>query len=645
MMNYVPSLLKQAVLIALCLGAFCAMANRKPEPIVVSLNGEGERLATRYADVLKSLQAQIGTSLPALSEQKRSAFMKACGDEMLAASALSKAQSAAGAKNAKNKEELARALKAAQEAFAKAQADSTLPTQAVLAEVEPLLSNDKLDAMLVKCAVLAHATPRGLAEFAQQGKEQQDLVERLLSDNTLMKEMLIAGGVEHGKYGQAMQIYTAIQKASPRASQELFQRLALATALSHATPIAQSNPAEHPDAPATVDPVKRYLHYEKAYLAGELDPAFAKMSTWEYSMIVNSDAPDEILAWGREMLRNYRPDQITTSNHGWRYSISVKTDVLYGSQDVKNDLPALQQYQNIIKNGGVCGRRAFFGRFLLRSFGIPVWGVTQHAHAAVGRWTPTGWVVNLGAAFKWSWWDKDESPRSGTDFLLETQARTAPKDFIKVLRAQWIGDALGEKDYNDRKHEVGGFWNAVAQYRARQIATETKAVELRPVGQDVAESNESKEKDAVEQAKLSDADQKVTVRADGTITVPAVALAKPTGNSGQFIAMRSYSGGTQLHCARELKTPRDFEYVVDVPQTGKYALVARVVTVQSDQKLLFKSNGGHPIEIAMPYTVGRWELSKPVQITLAQGRNTLTFTRPAPSRGLTIKEFTFTPAK
>ena len=78
------------------------------------------------------------------------------------------------------------------------------------------------------------------------------------------------------------------------------------------------------------------------------------------------------------MLRNYRPDHIFAPDYGWRYVQAVRTEVQYGSQNVKYDLPSLQNYQNIIMNGGVCGRRAFFGRFILRSFGIPTWGVTQH---------------------------------------------------------------------------------------------------------------------------------------------------------------------------------------------------------------------------------------------------------------------------
>ena len=71
------------------------------------------------------------------------------------------------------------------------------------------------------------------------------------------------------------------------------------------------------------------MHYEKAYLNGELDPAFTNMTTWECRFITNSDAPDEQIAWGREMLRNYRPDLIFGPDYRWRYSRIVKTDVAY----------------------------------------------------------------------------------------------------------------------------------------------------------------------------------------------------------------------------------------------------------------------------------------------------------------------------
>ena len=296
--------------------------------------------------------------------------------------------------------------------------------------LDQFLASDALDTRFAKYVVLLEATPRGLAEFAQQGREQWTLVERLLADADLMKQMLVADGANaqrQGKsygpaqYGQAMKIYTDIQRVSQKAAAGVLQRLALATSLEHAVPIGQANPAAWTDAPETIDPVKRYLHYEKAYLDGELDPAFERLSTWELRMVVDGDEPDETLAWGREMLRNYRPDHIYNSNYGWRYVSLVTSDVKYGSQDVKYDRSELQKYQNILMNGGVCGRRAFIGRFILRSFGIPTTARPSRGHAALAHWTPDGWVVNLGGGWGAGWtktrYNKD------VDFLASTQAK------------------------------------------------------------------------------------------------------------------------------------------------------------------------------------------------------------------------------
>ena len=317
---------------------------------------------------------------------------------------------------------LAAARQAAQEALAKAQADEVAAAAVALKEADAFLNNEQLDPKLVRCALLAHATPKGLAKYAAQGAEQATVVDRLLRDDALMKAMLIAGGAEGGNYGQTAQIYAAIQKVCPKAGEGWLHRLALAVSLEHAVPVEQSNPLADTAAPATVDPVARFRHYEKAQEAGELDPAFRTLSAWEMRQVVNGDEPDAMLIWGRSMLRNYRPDHVLNPDYGWRYSRAVSTDVRYGSQNVKDDLPTLQKYQNIIKNGGICGRRAFFGRFILRSFGIPTVARPQVGHGALAHWTPTGWVINLGAG--WGYPDaKGVLELSDADFLLETQVR------------------------------------------------------------------------------------------------------------------------------------------------------------------------------------------------------------------------------
>jgi len=692
------------LLAAMAVGVPKGSGANKAEPGIV-LTKDGDRLLAKYSDMLRALQAEIGKALPNVNEQQRTTLQKACEATKAAEAAANAAQQSLdkiqtakalvdhakgkwiggaekgiaqaeaalkkatteaerdaarkdlakwqankedGIKELKKRQEaldkakteepkLTKANEAAEAALAQARTNELMAAKVLLTAMESSLASDKLDAKLVKGTVLAEATPRGLAEFAQQGKEQEALVEKLLADDKLMKQMLESGGAKFGKYGRAMEIYTAIQKASPKAREGALQRLALATSLEHALPIEQCNPKDQGNAPTTVDPVKRYLHYEKAFLDGELDPAFKNLAAWEYRLVVNCDAPDSILAWGREMLRNYRPDHIYNPDYGWRYSATVRTEVPYGSQNVKYDLPSLQNYQNIIKDGGVCGRRAFFGRFILRSFGIPTWGVTQHAHAALSHWTPKGWVVNLGAGFPHSWWDKDEAPRSGADFLLETQARAHAQDYVKVLRAQWISRVLGEQAYNDRKGVAGGFWSGIAHYQTVAIAA--TAVGLGPLGQELAEANESKGKEKVEQAKLAEADRKIVIGQDGVIAVPAVAHSKPTG---PFVFMKSFAGGMQLHCTGGFKA----DYEVVVPRAGKYALVARVVTAQEGQQFRVTANDAKaPAEIAVPYTIGRWEKTKPVEIALVNGKNVLHFALQDGSRGVTIKEFTLTPVK
>jgi hypothetical protein len=699
-------LLKAVVLLAaLSAGLSTALAAPKKVAPEIQLTESGEQLEAGYAARLSSLQAEITNALPGIPGQKeavlqqaRDAVKRAAAKVDAAQQALGKIQGAKGlvdhargkwiggadqgiaqaqvalkqattdagreaarqdlAKWQANKQDGLKALEEREAAYAKAKADEPRLKQdcqaaqaaltqaranelsaaeALLAEVEQFLSDDKLDAKLVRCVVLAEATPRGLAEFAQQDEEKASLVEKLLADDPSMREMLIAGGARSGKYGQAMDIYAAIQQASPRAGEGLFQRLALATSLEHAVPVRQSNAKDSSNAPSIVDPVKRYLHYEKAYLEGELDPAFKDFSAWEYRLVVGCDAPDAILAWGRAMLRTYRPDHLSNPDYGWRYSAAVRTDVRYGSQGVKDDLPSLHDYQNIPRNGGVCGRRAFFGRFILRSFGIPTWGVTQHAHAALSHWTPSGWVVNLGAGFHASWWDKDDAPRSGSDFLLETQAREHGQDYLKVLRAKWVSRALGEPAYNDRKKVDGGFWSRLGHDQAMVLAAH--AVELGPLGQELAEATEAEEKQDAEQVPLEASDPPVLASRDGSITIPAV----PHGRfSGPCVAMKSFSGGTQIHAGGGFKN----RYQFDAPRAGKHTLTARVATLQVGQTFFFKANdAGQSVEIPVPYTIGLWQQTKPVEITLVGGRNVLDFEIQQGSRGVTIKEFTLTPAK
>jgi len=428
--------------------------------------------------------------------------------------------------------------------------------------VDKFLASDALDAKLAKYVVLLEATPAGLAEFAQQGKAQAALVERMLADADLMKQMLVADGAKAtrkgrgmgpAQYGQAMKIYTDIQKASKKASKGVLQRLALAISLEHSVPIGQRNATGLTDAPKTVDPVKRYSHYEKAYLGGELDPAFNRLSVWDLRMVVNGEEPDETLVWGREMLRNYRPDHIYNSNSGWRYVSIVASDVKYGSGDNKYDRPELQFFQNILMNGGVCGRRAFFGRFILRAFGIPTTARPQRGHASLAHWTPKGWVVNLGGGWGSGW--TSTRYKKDLDFLATTQARNNPKAYLQVKRAYWIGDVLGEKRTYAGKGGTTDSWNNVALRTQQAIIKESKAVALGALGEDMGEANEPTVAEKVMSSPVRPEDKKIIYGpygSKGAISIPAAAYSKPSGNTREVFAMKSFGGGLQIFLPRFL---------------------------------------------------------------------------------------------
>lgn len=663
------------------------------------LTEAGEALRARYAESLKALQVDIAKALPNIDDRSQAAFEKARGavkaatDERKKAQLnLSKIQAAHGlvehakgkwiggaekgiaqaqkalklaksdaertaamadlAKWQANKDDGLKALKerqaslelvkaeepklreadrAAEATLAKAQADELAAANAILAVSRPVLASEGLDAKLVHAAVLIEATPLGLAQFAEKSKPHEALVDQLLANPALMKEMLTAGGAAKGKYGQAMQILSDIQKASSRTNKGILYRLAVATSLAHAEPIAQRNAEVEVAAPSFIDPVKRYLHYEKAYLNGELDPAFPSLTTWECRFVIDSYAPDAMLAWGREMLRNYRPDHIVNPNYGWRYSAAVKTDVAYRHSNEYTDSDDLGFFQNVCKNGGICGRRAFFGRFIVQAFGLPARPFTQPKHAALARWTPAGWVVNLGANWPVGWFPE----QTGPEFLVETQARKIPQEYQKVLRAEWISSVLGEPKTASKKDSRVGFWKQLALHERKAIVAAAKPAELAALGAELAEANESDDKKlaAVAKATVADTDRKISTGPNGAITIPAAAC----GGGNHLV--KSTEGELQMICGA-----RPISCAVEIPQAGKYILTARVVTVHGEQKLpLTLNDATTSIDVPIPFTIGAWQTTAPVEIALTEGTNALMFARP--SQAFALKDITLTLVK
>ncbi len=610
--------------------SLCGVVSGRGKEPEVPLTAQGEALFAKYDGVLTSLKKEISAAVPAVDEAKKAAFV----DAHAAVADVPPQPNPNGLRNAPPRYAPGHKL------YAVAQSNALTAATPLLSDVDSFLAGDTLDIKLRKCALLAHATPPGLAVFAQQGASEEAIIDEFLGDDALIEQIMELGGCYQGKYGQAMQIYKAIQAASERAKEGFWQSFALATSM------------EHPDGcmkregvtPAEVN-VEVFLDYEKAYLEGKLDEAFGTYSDFNWRFAMHHYAVED-MNWMRDMLRNYRPDHIRNSDYQWRYCRITKTDVPYTSnvrRPVRPDLN-LSRFQDFFLEGGICGPRCFTGKLACSAFGIPVRYARQTGHAAFCHWTPDGWTVVFGA----HWTFNRHRDICGLDFVLEERARRAPGgEYMKVLRAEWVGDALDESKVSKRQYGVGGdFWNALAFYKKLAIVEAARIAELALTGEELAESNVEAVTNELAGIAFSDADKTIVFGDDGTISIPPAACAKPTNSTEKIRFMKTIEGdGIQAHYCLGGARPELLKYYVNAPAAGKYEFAARVCTVTVDRTMLLRLNRRTLLDIPLPYTKGFWEDTKPVTIDLKEGRNTLMFTAKAPNKGVSIKRFKLKPLK
>ncbi len=598
----------------------CSSAFAKPSKQVANLTPEGEKALAEYSGMLEALRDELKPSLPMIDQKQAAALL-------------------AAHQKPKNPELV--------------ELDAAKP---ILTQLDGFLANGSLDTKFAKCVVLANATPRGLAEFAQQGPEKKKLIDDLLSDPDLMLQIILSGGAKAGRYGKAMELYRAIQASSDRSKSGHFQRLALATALELAAPelCGYDN----------IDPVKRYAFYEKSYLDKELDSHFDQHTVWLYRQVINDPHSEVDMKWMRQMLWNYRPDFITVPESFQSRYVGLMNSEFGHKAPEFVDGAETSQIQQTIDRGSLCGPKAFFGRCLGRSFGIPVWGARLRSHTAMTYWTPKGWTQILGVSWQNGYWVVDEPEKMRAHyFRLQQIARDFPDEFIKACRAQWIGDVLGEKKVDGMDLNTGDLWNVVALNKERSIAMQAnppadKKAPL-PWVANVYLKTDPKNPEQIMTPVIADADRKVAIDDKGVIVIPAAACTSPTANTQKIVFMKGRDGSMQLHYKR-WEQPEPFTYEVTAPAAGKYAMSANVVTVNREQFFLATVNGGKDqLEFKMPYTVGMWGESEPLVVSLNKGINTLSFTRTVPGDfekegykfagpqfgGVTIKSFTLKPVK
>jgi len=607
---------------------------------------------TFFDKLCQTLAVQIETQLPAVADD---VFVQSL---QVVQSALATQQAAQQLKDtlAKQKPVNQTELDAAVAALADASTalDDTLLTSQTVAvsvlENLDFVQNDDTtsDSALVVWLVVQSFGAKRAAAWCNQGDLQRQQVQRLLQDVNaeLPRTMLLAGGALKGEYGRAMQLYDAMIMQQPSPEDPVLERLALAVALELCAPLPR-----FVDLHTNVDPLQRYVHYEQAFLFGELDPAFSQFTVQELRMAVNSDAPDDQLGWGRESLQNYRPDLVYYSQDAqWRYCRIVKTDVPYRAPVWYKPE---RSYDQILSGGGKCGPRAWYGRFACKAFGIPVWGVKQPGHAAMARWTTQGWMTCLGAGFAYSNWNG----RTGNDFLLETQARSAsPSEqayLQKVMRIEWMAQFRKESDKSVRGNclpDAANPWWALSWMERKLLSASAVAG---------ADAKLVYPKSTQVTTKLErfqsrpDTRESMIKENGGKLIIPAATCSDPTASTKNVLFMDSFLGGQQLHWQADASVEYTLATDLLTPTVQQYNLTCRICTVHRDEKPLLLTVGSDSddaavgvLSIEMPYTMGMWQETAPVVVELGGPHvtaATLTFARQTTFCGISIKDIQLTP--
>ena len=513
------------------------------------------------------------------------------------------------------------------------------------------------DMPLLQSTILSLATPKQLAVYSAKSYAHATQVHNLLQNLRLMKDILWNGGPKQNNFGRMLEIYHGIldldqasyhnyhdvdgdvdgddSTRSRTCTSNIFEKLALAVALEHAVPIHVF------DTKVEVNPIERYIHYRDAYIQRELDPHFSTLTIWELRMVIDCNASNDEIQWCRDMLRNYRPDHILERNDNdkWKYCMIVKTDVRYKRPEWASDSP--RTYQQILSGGGMCGPRAWFGRFVVKSWGVPSWGVRQPGHAAMSRWTSSGkWEICLGGPnWKKSHWDG----RNGVDFEIETMARRRHEEYSKVFILDCLANihrepTIGSQhwNYNGRKVEDRFF---------RELSTLQKKVLAKSnVRLDSCPSNEIEAFAGLIVNPMNGTFTCLKTEV-GEIFIPASACsacstcASRSTRSSNAILMKSFDGDTHIHLKENGIV--DYSFTVDI--TGTYMLYAKVVTVHASPKHIkvkVIDNDGCESNLVMnvPNTNGQWGSTLPIKLDLKKGLNQLQIDR-SDGLGITVKGF------
>ena len=373
----------------------------------------------------------------------------------------------------------------------------------------------------------------------------------------------------------------------------------------------------------------RYQHYKAAHQNKELVPSFDNLLVWDYGRVIGSMAADRELAWGRQMIKSWRPDLLEKEqipkivSEVWRRF---------------SPFPFSNGMITVLEGGGKCGPRSFFGVFICQACGIPAIGIGQPAHAcfAVKAAYPetepqTGsvWKVHQGRGWQVS--DCGDA-MYGPEFLAEMAKRYRVAEFSLVEHLRWLASALPSKQRAEALRAL-----AVKLRKTVNTADPlgVPATDIDPTGDGTPPPAMA----ATPEAPIKTAPGVIHVEAE-SFTKSFAEPAYPAEQKGEVWVHNSYTGGKQVYFQRNMKTSW-VEYPVNVPQAGTYAMEVMLATANRDQVLEVSCGSEKLGTIAIAGTTGLWQKMPAVDIKLNPGTQTLRLSGTL-QRGIAIRWFELT---
>lgn len=523
-----------------------------------------------------------------------------------------------------------------------------------------LIQDPVVAIMLAQYRFIQKIGAANLGIFAKAGEDNKTFLSWLLNNRTAMETYLEAAtptglkAREEDKWTlktDSLEIWKKIFSADLDSKEGMYLKMAVGMAIN-------PPPAEGSHSKIPITPLGRYNYFKTADKNNELFPTFRTLTAWEYSKVFCNNGPtasDEEFTWGREMIKTFRPDFLEKQQ-------VVNIVSMVWRRASPNHYTGMQ---TMLQGGGKCGPRAFFGVFINQAFGIPSIGVGQPKHACVSfkAFDPAMepqpgsiWKVAYGGGWNVSKLDG----LSGPDFVEGVEARMRLGQFSQVEHLRWLASSLASKE---QAAAVMGVAQKIAQVKpatkidmnaslkAEEAEADPGAVEKSRFGKSAPVKVETTASGKTYPPGKPEEPVKV---APGVIHVEAASFGKTGGKiswGGQFpnvLVHDSYTGGKQIYFQQQMKE-QWADYTLDVPASGTYEITMKAACVNEDQLLEVCSGTNVIAKVPIALKYGLWDVSKPVELKLEKGSQTIRIQTPVSvnaenhKRGIALKWFEFKP--